>query len=243
MSDLVRDAIHAILSRRSFTDADTSSGGRVRFYSVGGGGGGDEDDDDEEEEEEEERAALVVRGMGDWGRYGIQPLGISYDREIAADNADKDGAGSEWERSTAFHTLSGGHFDGEILVRAVGGGTSRDGGARTATLSVGLAVPRGGRVPSHNASTNRRIVSSLIDSIHRSILSEIRRSYARQAQSRGYRGRMGSRANVKRSVRYETERKMEEMADDRRRRGHNRDPDAGRYRPSGRRMRSPNNCR
>ena len=170
MSHLVRDAIHAVLSRRSFTDADTSSGGRVRFSSVGGGDEYDNDDDEEEEEEEEERAALVVRGMGDWGRYGIQPLGISYDREIANDAdedvADRAGASGEWERSTAFHTLSGGHFDGEILVRAVGGGTSRDGGgARPTTISVGLAVPRGGRVPSRNASTNTKIVSSLIDSI------------------------------------------------------------------------------
>ena len=38
------------------------------------------------------------------------------------------------------------------------------------------------------------------------------------------------------------ERKMEEMAEDRRRRWQRSNPDAGRYRPSGDRMRSPNNC-
>jgi hypothetical protein len=87
-----------------------------------------------------------------------------------------------------------------------------------------------------------KLVSMLAKSMVTSILMQSKQTLARQSQSRGYRGRAQGRAMEKRHLRFENEKKQEEMAEDRRRRWQRGNPDAGRYRPSGHRMRSPNNC-
>lgn len=86
------------------------------------------------------------------------------------------------------------------------------------------------------------MANSLADSIEKSIMTQTKQKLARKSQGRRYRGNYESRTAERRHIRYENERKQEEMARDRRQKWHRQNPDAGRYRPSGERMRSPNNC-
>jgi hypothetical protein len=49
-----------------------------------------------------EGATIVMKSLGDWNRYGIQPLRLAYQEDTVEMN------------SVGFYTLKGGHFDGEI---------------------------------------------------------------------------------------------------------------------------------
>lgn len=70
---------------------------------------------------------LVVKNMGNWGRYGLQPLRISQQQE------------GEQSSSLTFTTLKGGHFDGQLSIKAEQ--TKKD----TLSIQVSLGVPRKGR--------------------------------------------------------------------------------------------------
>lgn len=50
-------------------------------------------------------AVLVVRKVGDWGGYGLQPLRVAHQQEGAN------------VASLTNSTLKGGHFDGQISIR------------------------------------------------------------------------------------------------------------------------------
>jgi len=57
------------------------------------------------QEKRQRSAILIVQGMGNWGRYGLQPLRISQQQE------------GENMASLTYTTLKGGHFDGQLLVK------------------------------------------------------------------------------------------------------------------------------
>jgi hypothetical protein len=82
----------------------------------------------------------------------------------------------------------------------------------------------------------------MTQSIARSVMTQTKQTLVRKSQGKRYRGNSEKRAVERRHIRTENERKQEEMALDRRRKWQRQNPDAGHYRPSGNRMRSPNNC-
>ncbi|KAL7520327.1 hypothetical protein ACHAWX_005053 [Stephanocyclus meneghinianus] len=185
---------------------------------------------DDEKEDETEGAVLSMRLLGDFGRFGIQPLCFSY--ELDGEDADDADHESTMIRCVAFHTLKGGHFDGEIRfsIDSTKAGTG-------VIISVTLAIPNEGRIPPIRLANS--MVSSLTQSIVRSSQLRIKQFTSRRNQSQHYRARAHGRAVEKRHLRYEQEKNQEEMAAERKRRWKRNNPDAGHYRPSGHRLRSP----
>lgn len=229
MNDAV-DAAHiaavSVLSSRRFTEF-VDGPKYVRFFSG---------DKSHGSKKQQQGAALVAKSLGDFGRFGIQPLRVALEEE---------GVDSE---SLTFSTLDGGHFDGEVrfsIERQRGTGKADTDGDDSieegrVVVRVSIVVPKSGRAPSRRLA--KTIVSSLAESIQTSVVTQAKQTLARRSLGNRYRGRASGRASEKRHINYETEKKLEEMADDRRRRWQRGNPDAGRYRPSGQRMISPNNC-
>jgi hypothetical protein len=182
---------------------------------------------DEEDEDGLEGAVMSMRLLGDFGRFGIQPFCFSYDFD--EEDMDDD---STMIRCVAFHTLKGGHFDGEVKFTI---DATEDGPG--IILGVTLAIPSGGRTPPIRLAES--MVSTLTTSILRSSQLRIKQSASRRNQSKLYRSRAHGRAAEKRHLRYEQEKNQEEMAAERKRRWKRNNPDAGHYRPSGHRLRSP----
>lgn len=179
-----------------------------------------------EDHDASEGAVMSMSLLGDFGRYGIQPFCFSY--ELDDESADD----SAIIRCVAYHTLKGGHFDGELRF-VIGMNESRTG----AVISVSLAIPEGGRVISKRLAES--IVESLTTSTIRSSQLRIKQSASRRKQSKHYRARSTARAKEKRHLRYEQEKLQEEMAAERKRKWKRNNPDAGHYRPSGHRLRTP----
>lgn len=173
-----------------------------------------------------EGAVLSMRLLGDFGRYGIQPLCFSY--ELDEDNEDN----STMVRCVAFHTIKGGHFDGELRFAF---DTNNEGTG--VIISVTLAIPEGGRKPPIRLAES--MVESFTASIIRSSQLRIKQAVSRRSQSKQYRARSAAQAKEKRHLRYEQEKLQEEMAAERKRKWKRNNPDAGHYRPSGHRLRSP----
>jgi hypothetical protein len=208
-----------------------------------------------DEEKRQRSAILVVQKMGNWGRFGLQPLRVSSQHE------------GESVASLTFTTLKGGHFDGQIAITVER--TKKD----TLVIQIRLGIPKKGRkVPLvlsrlscccccclrhatlltpdvshfHISQLNEKVATQVVDaiaqSIQKSITTQTRQTLARKSQGKRYHSNYESRTKEKRQIRFENERKAEEMAKDRRRKWQRQNPDAGRYRPSGDRMKSPNNC-
>jgi hypothetical protein len=180
---------------------------------------------DAEDDDALEGAVMSMRLLGDFGRYGIQPFCISYD-------LDEDEDDVTMTKCVAFHTIRGGHFDGELKF-AIDTNNDRTG----AIISVTLAIPDGGRAPPIRLA--KSIVESLTTSIVRSSQLRIKQAASRRNQSKHYRARSAAQAKKKRHLRYEQEKLQEEMAAERKRKWKRNNPDAGHYRPSGHRLRSP----
>ena len=179
------------------------------------------DDDDGSE-----GAVMSMRLLGDFGRFGIQPFCFSYELD------EQDTQNTSMIHCVAFHTLKGGHFDGEIRF-SIDMNEARDG----AVISVSLAIPQGGRTPPIRLA--KSMVESFTGSIIRSSQLRTKQSASRRNQSKHYRARSAARAKEKRHLRYEQEKLQEEMAAERKRKWKRNNPDAGHYRPSGHRLRSP----
>lgn len=183
----------------------------------------------DEEDDALEGAVMSMRLLGNFGRFGIQPLCFSY--ELDEENVDntKD---LTMIRCVAFHTLKGGHFDGELRF-AVDTNNDKTG----SIISVTLAIQKGGRLlPIRLAES---MVESFTKSIVRSSQLRIKQAASRRSQSKHYRTRSAARAKEKRHLKYEQERLQEEMAAERKRKWKRNNPDAGHYRPSGHRLRGP----
>lgn len=245
-SELARAAASSILRSRRFSefvpDDRDDHNDRVQFYrsrvsSSSSSSSGRPKSGRRKKKEETEGAAIVVKGWGDFGRYGVLPLRLSRD-DIASEEAEDDDVegGERSAMAVTYHTLKGGSFDGEIRF-SVKETTDEE---RGLAVAVSVVVPKGGRKPSKRRV--EELVSLLTTSIATSIQTQALQTSSRRGQSKTFQRRATKRAEERRHVRFVAERKIEEMAKDRRRRWHRRNPDAGRYRPSGHRMRSPNNC-
>jgi uncharacterized protein (UPF0548 family) len=167
-------------------------------------------------------AVLVIPSSGDWGRFGLQPLRVTHQSE------------DETCIDLTYSTLKGGVFDGQIQFSA------KQVESGDVVLQVSILIPRKSRKLGEKLSI--RLVKTLSDSIERSILTEAKKLMARQVQGKRFKEKAKSRASERRHFRFEKEKQLEEMAEDRRRRWQRTNKDTGRYRPSGHRMKSPNNC-
>lgn len=245
-SELARAAASSILRDRRFSEyVPDDRGERVRFYRSRGSSSSSDRGNGrkgrrKKKGEEEESAAIAAKGWGDFGRYGVLPLRLSYETASKETKNDDEEGGGKQSAATAvtYHTLEGGSFDGEIRFSAEE--TTKDGEERGLVVAVSVVVPKGGRKP--NKRRVEELVTLLTSSVVSSIQTQTRQTSSRRGQSKTYQKRATKRAVERRHVRFEAEQKIEEMAEDRWRRWAKRNPDAGRYRPSGRRMRSPNNC-
>lgn len=173
-------------------------------------------------------AVLVVKKMGDLGRYGLVPLQVIQKLE------------SDMEAAVTFLTLKNAPFTGQIHISAVQQRRRKKGGATSLVLNVYLAIPRKGNKISQKLGT--KIVDSLATSIAASVRTRTRQSLARRSQSSRFQGKAKARAEERRTSRFEKEKELEEMAEDRRRKWQRKNPNSGNYRPSGDMMKSPNNC-
>lgn len=168
--------------------------------------------------------ALVVKKLGDFGRYGILPLQVTSKKE------------SDLEASLTFSALKAAHFSGQIHV-SVEKRRRKKGGNKSIVIAVHLAIPKKGSKLAKKASL--KIVDSLAESLATSVKTRTRQSLARRTQSSRFQGKARTRAEERRHSRHEKEKQMEEMAEDRRRKWQRKNPDAGRYRPSGDMMKGP----
>lgn len=214
--DLAFTSACRILSRRRFTEFIASPSNRLRMYSEA-----------RTDEHQHDVAALVMKSMGDWGRFGIQPLRLVSEYE------------TEDSKSIVYNTLKGGEFDGELRFSV-----KRQNGERDSThddhrvvVSVTLLIPKNGRKIKDKIAS--KMLSLLAESIATSSITEAKQIISRELQCSIYRGRAKSRAAEKRHIAFENMKKMEEMAEERRRKWQRNNPDAGRYRPSGHMMRGP----
>lgn len=217
-ADTVLEAATAVLSANRFTEFAATDDGKaeaVRFQPspIGGRKSG---------------GTLVVKSMGDFNRFGLQPMRVVRQEK------------SEDAASVVFSTLQGGHFDGEVQFAVQMKDGEDDSDIPSVAITANLVVPRKGRKLGKKHA--ERIVTTVVESMAASIATQAKQSMTRRNMSSQYRGRVSAGATERRQIRFENERKMEEMAEDRRRRWQRSNPDAGRYRPSGDRMRSPNNC-
>ena len=218
VADTVLEAATTVLSAKRFTEFSGTGDGTpepVRFQPSPMDG-------------RKSGGTLVVKSLGDFGRFGLQPLRVVHQEE------------SEDAASVVFSTLRGGHFDGEIRFAVQMKDGEDDDDIPSIAITASLVCARKGRKLGKKYA--ERIVATTAESIAASIATQAKQSMARRKMSSQYRGRVSGSATERRQIRFENERKMEEMAEDRRRRWQRSNPDAGHYRPSGDRMRSPNNC-
>jgi hypothetical protein len=169
---------------------------------------------------------FIVPGLGNFGRYGLVYWKVTGET-IQADES----------YSLTLTTLKNvGFFDGQIHVR-VRKIPDEDG---MLLVQVSLGVPKGGKkIPK---GLGQQLIKEVAQSLTQSTDRRTKQKLARTSQNRRYKESGKRRANERRQTRNDRERLLEEMAEDRRRRWQRSNPDAGRYRPSGIRQRSPNNC-
>lgn len=214
----IQESVKSIFHERKFSEFISAKSIRFRSFLVSAEGSGNEDD-------VIEGATLVMKRLGYFGRYGVEPLCFSYELEEEEDEPITHCIG--------YHTLKGGHFDGEIKFSV----EQTDEGM---VVSVSLACPKGGRAPPVRLA--KALTSSLVESIVESTAMRMKQTMSRRNQSKLYRARASGSASLKRHLRYEQEKLQEEMAAERKRKWKRNNPDAGHYRPSGHRLKSPNNC-
>lgn len=218
-TECMHDSIRSIMEERKFTEFissgndDSHSLLKFRSFLVAS----DEDDD------LSEGAIMAMKLLGDFGRYGIQPMCISYETDTDDDENDDDSV--PMTHCVAFHTLTGGHFDGELqfLVEEAKSGS--------VAISVTLAIPKGGRAPPTRLA--ELMVSSLTESLSQSLRIRTKQTLARRGQSKRYRDVAIGRASTKRHLRYEQEKAQEEMAAERKRKWKRNAGVEGTYRPTG----------
>jgi hypothetical protein len=207
--DLCMEHASTIVSTRQLTEfVPTTSAGLLRMITEQGG--------------RERNSILVVRHLGDWGRYGLLPVQVTHEHSD--------------ENETVFLTLTtlkGAHWDGQIHLQI-------DRQDNQLIVRTSIVIPKSGRKVSKKLAT--KIVENLTLSVAASIRTRTKQSLARRSQSSRFQGKAHSRAQDRRHTRHNKETAIEEMAADRRRRWQRQNPNSGHYRPSGDRMRSPNNA-
>jgi len=222
--DFLRNDAAAILLERNVLEFPSSKS-KDQLRSICGNGRNDDSDD-------KDLCVVVVPGLGNFGL--VKGYGLSY--WMVTDQTGQIATSSLSLPSTlTLTTLKGkGFFDGQIHFDVR---TDHDG---MLIVQVSLAIPKGGRKISNK--NGMRLVEEMARSILQSSSRRTQQRLARQSQGKRFKESGRSRATNRRQQRFERERLLEEMAEDRRRRWQKKNPDAGHYRPSGRRMLSPNNC-
>jgi hypothetical protein len=176
--------------------------------------------------------SLVVEELGDWRRYAVIPFQITH----------------EDDSSLTLTTMKGAHFDGQIHIAIMEQTNSeeekrgRAGSYAPVVVRVSLIVPKDSSSKALSNYWAQTLVRGISESVSNSIRTRTRQSQVRSSQSASVRHAAGSSAKRKRHARLEKETLLEEMAADRRRRWQRQNPNAGHYRPSGERMRSPKNA-
>ena len=173
---------------------------------------------------ENQDAVLVVKGMGDYGRYGLLFL-RPVERKETMDKIE-----------VVYSTLRGSHFDSQLHIAIEKNSIDGD----SVQLSVDLITPKKGRTISKGRA--KAIVQSLAASMAQSIQTRASQALARRSQSARYQGNAKARATERRQTRHRLEKEIEEMNVERRRRWQRTNPNSGSYRPSNIRQQSPNNC-
>ena len=205
---------------------------------------------------------LVMKKLGDFNRFGIQPLAIAREENVCLSTVDIS--------EIAFYTVKGGHFDGELLIAIekwtkdsndntidddddelenetsesdvsmdeINHNNSKD---IQVVVNVSLLIPKKGRKVSKKLA--KQLVSSISNSISSSIMIEAKKNISRTKQLGMLKQNTQKYAKQRRFERSENVKKIEEMAKDRKRRWQRGSTgNGGRFRPSGDRMKSPNNC-
>jgi len=213
--DLAFTSACRILTKRRFSEFIASPSHRLRFYS-----------ESRDDDHNYDLAVLVMKGLGDWNRYGIQPLQVVSESE----NLNS--------KTIIYNTLKGGEIDGELTFSIKKQNNNDDSNAEPrVVVCVSLLIPKRGRKIKDKLAT--KLVSLFAESIATSSITEAKQILSRELQSSIYRGRARQRAAEKRHTAFENMQKMEEMAEERRRKWQRSNPDAGRYRPSGNMRRGP----
>ena len=224
--DMLYSNAAALLAERNLVEFSAAEKAKERLRSVCGDG------KKNDEYGSNDFGVVVVPGLGNLGRYGLMFW------RTTSETSQKSSSSSATSSSTLTLTTlkRRGFFDGQIHidVRKI---PQHDG---MLVVQVSLAVPKGGR-KIHKA-TGERLVGEMARSILLSASRRTKQRLSRQLQGKRFKDVGSRRATDRRNSRFERERLLEEMATDRRRRWQKQNPDAGRYRPSGNRMRSPNNC-
>jgi len=169
--------------------------------------------------DEDGNVIFISKEVGDFGRYGLQSMFI-------LDRLER-----KRRQSVVLATKEDSHFEGQMH-------TTLEIVDTKVMISVWLLFQK----QKIGKQLSLKIVNELASSIATSLNTRIRQSLARRTQSSKYQGNASKRAKDKRELRYFKEKALEEMAGDRRRRWQRNNPNSGSYRPSGDRMRSPNNA-
>ena len=191
------------------------------------------------EKDKEEVAALIAKGMGDFGRYGIQPLRLALYKDTTVtkmndmhkDDLDE-ASPSSFFIVVAYSTLPGGHWDGELCITV--DAIQKDETPTQLVVSVSILVPKEGGRMLRSAKLSTQLVTALSESICHSIVVETQRIAAQNYRRQTFLQKTHGLAREKQHSRYENAKKLEEMQENRRRR---RNHGNGGYRPGGPRVR------
>jgi hypothetical protein len=164
---------------------------------------------------------LVVPGLGTFGRFGL----VHWQ---ATDQMESDN-----QSSLTLTTVKGkGFFDGQLHIQIERLGSK-------VRVTTHLGVPKNGRKISKRIAME--IVEGMTESIVSSATQRSKQTLARTSQGKRFKSASHRRAGERRGQRHKREKLIEEMAEDRRRKWQRKNPNGGRWTPSGHRMKSPNN--
>jgi hypothetical protein len=172
------------------------------------------DDDDSVDANQKQKITLVYPGFGDFRRYALLSFVVT---EQPSD------------QRLILSTAKGSYFDGQLIIDII---ATPDHHHR---VRVSMIVIKGRALP-------KTFLADMASSIAKSLQARTRQVLARRSQSERYRTSSQAYVAQRRAQRDVKAREMEEMNADRRRRWQRTNPNAGQYRPSGERMRSPNNA-
>lgn len=164
---------------------------------------------------------LVVPALGDFMRYGLVYLRVTHQME------------SHRDATLTLTSLKRMRFDGQVHCHI-------QKYRKKIMITVHLVVRKHGRKLPNTLA--KWIVASLADSLLKSTSQRTKQTLARQSQGKRFTSSSHRYATERRTLRLKKEKMLEDMAEDRRRRWQRSNPNSGRYRPSGDRQRSPNNC-
>ena len=176
--ECMHESITAIFEDRTFTEFVLSSAGLLKFCSFLVAFEGDDED-------VTEGAVMAMKLLGDCRRYGVQPLCVSYETDVEDDDA------GPMIHCVAFHTLTGGHFGGELrfsVEEKKQKKKAKAGEPKSVVISATPAIPIGGRAPpTHLAKSMIRMKQTL----------------SRRSQSnKSYREKASGRATLKRHLKF-----------------------------------------